>query len=244
MRVVNADDELALRAASTVGAGKEPGEVITFGKSADADVRIEGCGEPKAGSLEASFNARGESVKAKFASPLVSNAYNGASAIAVALALGIEPRVAAEALSNMGAVEGRMCTIEAGGFTILDDTYNANPESMAAALDTLGGLEGGKVAILGDMLELGAASREAHREAGAAAAKAGARALVAIGEHSSEYIAGAADSGLDETYAYGATIEAVKVLGEIIKKNDIVLVKGSRGAGMETLVAALREIKR
>jgi UDP-N-acetylmuramoyl-tripeptide--D-alanyl-D-alanine ligase len=143
---------------------------------------------------------------------------------------------------------GRRLRLErlASGVFLVDDCYNANPLSMRAALDTLGALaaaRGGRpVAVLGDMLELGPAEAEAHRDLGAAAARAGLGWLAAFGPRSLSAAEAARAGGLANGAAFhtedvGALAAFVK---DRLRPGDVLLVKGSRGMKLERLVEALR----
>jgi UDP-N-acetylmuramoyl-tripeptide--D-alanyl-D-alanine ligase len=143
---------------------------------------------------------------------------------------------------------GRRLRLErlASGVFLVDDCYNANPLSMRAALDTLGALaaaRGGRpVAVLGDMLELGPAEAEAHRDLGAAAARAGLGWLAAFGPRSRASAEAARAGGLANGAAFHT--EDVVALAAFVKDRlrpgDVLLVKGSRGMKLERLVEALR----
>jgi UDP-N-acetylmuramyl pentapeptide synthase len=146
-----------------------------------------------------------------------------------------------EGLSSFLPAKGRMGVFRFGGLTVLDDTYNANPESVAEALATLKKVRGRKVAILGDMLELGAAARKEHREAGRLAGTLGIDMVVAIGGYATDLIEGAADAGVRSAYGFNGRQEAVEALGKLLRTGDTVLVKGSRAMGLERIVEALGE---
>lgn len=131
---------------------------------------------------------------------------------------------------------------QAGG-VIIDDTYNANPLSMTAALEC--GWEtsapGRYIAVLGDMYELGEGEREGHWEVGRQAAACEVDLLVAVGERASYIAAGARDSGLppDRVYHFLSKAEALDFLQQVVKLQDKVLFKASRGMQMETLITGL-----
>jgi UDP-N-acetylmuramoyl-tripeptide--D-alanyl-D-alanine ligase len=129
--------------------------------------------------------------------------------------------------------------IEAPGLTILDDTYNASPSSVLAALEVLASLPGRPVAVLGEMRELGTAHDAGHREAGAAAARVAE--LIVVGTGAAPIAAGAAGAGLDPARIHLAADRdaAIAVLREVLRPGDTVLVKASRGAALESLVDAL-----
>lgn len=124
--------------------------------------------------------------------------------------------------------------------TILDDTYNSSPASALAALNLLGELSGRKVAVLGDMLELGAYEREGHTLVGGRAAQV-VDALIAVGTRGKWIGDAAADAGLSRQnifYADG-NARAVEILRQVTETGDIILIKGSRGAAMENIVAQI-----
>jgi UDP-N-acetylmuramoyl-tripeptide--D-alanyl-D-alanine ligase len=137
-----------------------------------------------------------------------------------------------------------------GGLKVVNDTYNANPASMLAALETVRGLRRNHraVAVLGDMLELGGASDTAHREIGAAVARLDFDYLLACGSFAALLAAGARAAGMDpaRVHVFAGKEEMIACLRRLLRAGEIgagdwLLVKGSRGAGMETVVAALKE---
>ena len=172
------------------------------------------------------------------------NAANAAAAAAAAVALGCTDREIARGLAEVKPV-GRRLRLErlASGVELVDDCYNANPVSMAAALRTLHDLAaaGGKraFAALGDMLELGAFEVEAHRNLGAEAARAGLTALGAFGPRSREIAESARAAGL-EAFHTEDIAALVAWARRTVKPGDLLLVKGSRGMKLERLVEALR----
>ena len=126
------------------------------------------------------------------------------------------------------------------GALLLDDTYNASPESMLAALNLLAGLEGHKIAVLGDMLELGPYEKKGHELVGSRAAEMVDQ-LVTVGERAHMIAAAARQAGLSPQaiLEFGNTDEALANLRQTLSAADIVLVKGSRGIRMDRIVAAL-----
>jgi len=135
----------------------------------------------------------------------------------------------------------RGVVIDAPGLTILDDTYNASPPAVVAALEVLATLPGRRVAVLGEMRELGAAHDEGHRAVGAAAARVTAE-LVVVGPAAAGIAAGAVAAGLDRRRVHAVTDrdEAVDLLRRLLRPGDAVLVKASRAAALEVVVDALR----
>ncbi|HEX9051234.1 MAG TPA: UDP-N-acetylmuramoyl-tripeptide--D-alanyl-D-alanine ligase [Anaeromyxobacter sp.] len=170
------------------------------------------------------------------------NAANAAAAAAAAIALGCTDREIGRGLATVRPV-GRRLRLEQlpSGVALLDDCYNANPASMAAALATLAGLAAGRrpVAVLGDMLELGAFEAEAHRAVGAEAARAGVKALATFGPRSRGAAEAARAAGLEafHTEDVDALVRWTKAT---LAPGDVLLVKGSRGMRLERLVEALR----
>jgi UDP-N-acetylmuramoyl-tripeptide--D-alanyl-D-alanine ligase len=126
------------------------------------------------------------------------------------------------------------------GALLLDDSYNASPESTMAALNMLGELQGRRIAVLGDMLELGQYEREGHERVGGRAAQV-ADLLVAVGEVSKIIARSARQSGLKPTQVTWVpdVAQAIEVLKPILKEGDVVLVKGSHGLRMDRIVSEL-----
>jgi UDP-N-acetylmuramoyl-tripeptide--D-alanyl-D-alanine ligase len=125
--------------------------------------------------------------------------------------------------------------------TILDDTYNASPPSALAALALLEDLDGRKIAVLGDMLELGPYEREGHLAVGCRAAEVASE-LVVVGERGNLLAEGAQQCGLTVEHIHSArdSAEAAALLPSLVQPGDVILVKGSRGVKMERIVSALR----
>ncbi|MBK9139756.1 MAG: UDP-N-acetylmuramoyl-tripeptide--D-alanyl-D-alanine ligase [Verrucomicrobia bacterium] len=168
---------------------------------------------------------------------------NALLALAVAAELGVRPEEARAGLAACLPPKHRLQLWTAGGVRVLDDCYNANADSMLAALETLRDLPGTgrRWAVLGDMAELGVHAPAMHREVGVAAARAGLAGLFVIGTHSGTLAAAATGAGLGHVVPCDS-IEAV-VTGVIseVTPGDVVLVKASRSARLERVVEALRE---
>lgn len=169
------------------------------------------------------------------------NVYNALAAAAVGLRLAVPLGSIAEGLAAASSGSMRMETfVSASGVTVINDAYNANPTSMAAAVDTLAAIEsaGGKVAVLGDMAELGSLSELAHFHLGEHVARSGIDVLVTVGERARRIAEGAAAQGLSgEAVRPCATpAEAVEVLDDLLDAGDTVLVKASRVMGLEAVV--------
>src|ERR671929_193973 len=160
---------------------------------------------------------------------------NAPAALAAARAVGVGP-----AGGNTGALSDlRGQRIELpGGIVVVNDCYNANPMSMRAALDDLAASAAGRrVAVLGDMLELGPGEREFHAQAGADARRAGVDVLVTVGERAREMAAGY--DGRGAVHAVPDAGAAAALVPALLRPGDVVLVKGSRGVGLEVVARAL-----
>jgi UDP-N-acetylmuramoyl-tripeptide--D-alanyl-D-alanine ligase len=187
----------------------------------------------------AEFTVRGRNAKpfgVRLSVPGRHTAANALAAAAVGIAFGVPPKSIAVALREFRPVGKRMETLEVNGVTVLNDTYNANPDSMLSALETLALFRGRgrRIAVLGDMLELGRASRREHELVGAAAGKHGFTDLLAFGPLAKHYVK-AARAG--KHYADKRRLAAD--LLSTARPGDVVLVKGSRGMRMEEIVSAL-----
>ena len=249
-RVVNLDDPrvVKIEAEAAAAAGTGGATSVTYGTVIGADVVVKNHNVLDGlKGVDAAYEVNGTPVEVRFSSPALSNVINGAGAIAAVVALNAPPTdISTDVRDGLGSFKGlagRMEILDAADFMLIDDTYNANPESVGAALKTLSTATGRKVAVLGEMLELGTDSGPAHREIGALAAASGVDILVAIGRWSAEMVEGAsAGLGPDAVYAFDDNLAALKALGLIIKTADSVLVKGSRGAALEEVVAGLRTL--
>ena len=171
------------------------------------------------------------------------NVRNALLAVAVGRAFGLELRTILEGLRAFTPPPMRLeAVVMPNGARILNDAYNANPASMEAALAALGAEAGRKIAVLGEMWELGDEAPHYHRELGRAAGRAGIDGLVAVGRHAGDLAAGAIEAGLaGGAIARCATVvEAAEWLAARLDRGDVVLIKGSRGARMEEIVGLLR----
>jgi len=156
------------------------------------------------------------------------------AAVAVGLELGVPVERIAQALAEFRNMAGRQQIYEKNGYHIIEDCYNAGPESMAAALNVLGNRQGRKVAVLGDMLELGVCTASEHYKVGRIVAEK-ADILLAFGPNSSKMLNGAFTGGMTSVNARAFTDRdvLVKVLKQMAKPGDTLLFKGSRGMRME-----------
>ena len=162
------------------------------------------------------------------------NVRNLLAAVAAARALGINPE--GELRVRFSSLRGERVELP-GGVVLINDCYNANPMSMEAAIDDLAETAAARrVAVLGDMLELGDGAREFHRRAGEHAAERGIELLVTVGPLAAEMGAG---FGADAVAVPDARA-AAEILPALLRAGDTVLVKGSRGVGLEAIAEVLR----
>jgi UDP-N-acetylmuramoyl-tripeptide--D-alanyl-D-alanine ligase len=234
--VLNADDP---RVASM--AREAAGRVITYGLAAGADVRAVGDVVDGETGLRFTLEAGGRRTTVALTLSGRHNVTNALAAAAVGVALGFDLDDIARGLGEARAAARRGQWLVAGDITILDDTYNASPTSVRAALDMLATRCRGRraVVVLGDMLELGGLTDDAHREIGRAVAALPADEFVGLGRASALAVEAARSAGIAEAYHARSYDDAVGHLVKRLTAGDVVLVKGSRGMRMERVVDAL-----
>jgi UDP-N-acetylmuramoyl-tripeptide--D-alanyl-D-alanine ligase len=237
--VLNADNPHVIAMAQ-----RAPCAVMTFGFDANATVRIVDAQIDERGLLTLSLQYKDEIIPVTTFLVGLHNAANVAAAVTAAIAAGVPFDKACNAIGLVTPSSHRLAVIQANHFRIIDDCYNASPPSMAAALQVLAQNQGRKVAILGDMLELGAATDVAHLELGSLVAAKKIDVLIAVGKYSDRIVLGAKDSqGFEaEVYKVDDAIQAAKIAEVVVNKGDTVLVKGSRGVGLDIVVKALESL--
>ncbi|MEU8344115.1 UDP-N-acetylmuramoyl-tripeptide--D-alanyl-D-alanine ligase [Actinomadura meyerae] len=238
--VLNADDPLVAAMAA-----RTRGEVVTFGRGPDAVVRAAG------ETLDEQGRARFTLVTPEGSAPVALRLHgshavaNALAAAAAARAAGLAPDAVAEALSEaVPASRWRMeVTERPDGVTVVNDAYNANPDSTLAALEVLVHMAKGRraFAVLGEMAELGAASVAEHAKIGQHVARSGIAGLVVVGANAAAMAEGAGQvaSWTGECVQVDDVGAAVAALSERLAPRDVVLVKGSRVAGLERVAEAL-----
>ncbi len=163
------------------------------------------------------------------------------AAMTIALQHGILPHQAAQAVSNALPTKGRATVRNVGSVTLIDDSYNASPASMRSALETLSLRQGPrKIAILGDMLELGEITDSAHRDVVGELDHAGVSLAVLIGPNFSHVASAAFTQAQLRTYP--SVEQALPTLHQLIHANDLVLIKASRGMALDRIVMKLEEL--
>lgn len=183
-------------------------------------------------------------VRVKLQARGLHSAMNAVAALAVGFSFGCPSRAMKHALEQLPAYDGRLVVERAGDITILDDTYNANPDSVLAALDVLDRMhvEGAKVVVLGDMLELGRSARSEHRAVGERMAALRIPYVLTYGVHSRE-TAGAAKHPASFAAHFTDLRLLESSLNALLSPGDAVLIKGSHGMHMEEVVAHLRTVR-
>jgi UDP-N-acetylmuramoyl-tripeptide--D-alanyl-D-alanine ligase len=206
-----------------------PGRVLRFGPGGDVETVEQRVVE---GVTEALIEAPSGRQTFHFPFAEAHNLTNALAAVAAGVSLGAPLEEMADRAANIGFSRFRGERLELGdGIVLVNDCYNANPVSMRAALDHIGTLDGERrIAVLGEMAELGPDAPEYHREVGAHARSAGVDLVVGVGEAARDY---------DPDELVGAPEEAAELLAAQLERGDVVLVKGSRSAGLEAVPEAL-----
>jgi UDP-N-acetylmuramoyl-tripeptide--D-alanyl-D-alanine ligase len=229
--VINADDAFAPYFAERAHGRR----LIRFGLDASADVTARDLVADETGTHFVLLSPEGE-LPVQLALPGRHNVLNALAAASLALGAGAPLQAIGEGLEAARSVAGRLVTHRLpGGATLIDDSYNANPGSLNAAIDTLAASAGEAWLVLGDMRELGADAEALHAEAGRRAKAAGIARLFTLGPLS----AAAADSFGAGAAHYASHAELADALHAALTPNVRVLVKGSRGSAMDKVVRAL-----
>lgn len=218
-------------------------ERLTFGlENADADVNAIQLFQQANGCYGFTVRYQQESAEVRLNVMGRHNVANALAATCMILAAGLPLSLAASGLERACAVKGRLYSRTAhGGATIIDDTYNANPGSMKAAINVLCDLEGERWLVVGDMGELGADELAEHREIGVYAAQHGVSHLYAVGRLSAECVSGYLGAGGQDGQHFASQAELLAQLKPQVKQGVVVLVKGSRSAAMDKVVSGLTE---
>ena len=231
---VNADDEWCVKMAGDFG-----GEKIFYGKR--GDVSLESCEIVSPGRARLRIEPVGE-----MDLPLACPAH--ATNVLLAVAVGLRHGVTEFEGPLREAVRGglRFKILDIGPLTVLDDSYNANPASVAAALEAIEAWPApnspARMAVLGEMLELGESAQQLHREIGERAARAGVTHLFARGPHACDTIDAAKSAGVAHAEVIDDPNEIAAAVRRFAGPGDLLLVKGSRGMEMERVISALREL--
>ena len=217
-----------------------PCPVVSFGLASEAQVRAEGLVLRGLEGSDFTLCVAGERLPVSLSLPGRHMVPNALAAAAAAWAAGVLPE---EIRGGLSSAQGESMRCEVltlpGSVTVINDSYNASPTSVAAALDLLASLPGRRVLVLGDMLELGQFAQEEHRKVGRQAARTGIDRLVTVGAGAAATAESARAIGLPSV-AVGSPAEALEVLRGLLQPGDTVLVKASRGMRLEEIVEGLR----
>jgi UDP-N-acetylmuramoyl-tripeptide--D-alanyl-D-alanine ligase len=229
--ILNADDSFSQKIAARTGAK------LVFAGTTSGTVRATEIRQSADGSeftiLEGAHRCR-----AQLPVPGLHMVQNAMLAVAAGRLFGLSIEECAAGLASAPLAKARLQIKQIHGVQFIDDSYNANPDSMKAALRTLVELDadGKRIAVLGEMLELGKESERGHREVGECAAELGVDQLIAIGETGAIIARAAEKGGVAKSVAVKSTSEAAEMLADIATPGDLVLVKGSRSARTERVL--------
>ncbi|MDO4571916.1 MAG: UDP-N-acetylmuramoyl-tripeptide--D-alanyl-D-alanine ligase [Clostridia bacterium] len=227
--IVNGDDDLL---ASVPGA-------MRYGTGAACDLRAADIEDRGLAGMDFTAVYGGRSARVHVPSPGRHAVMNALAAMAVGLRLGLALEALAQGVAAFEPPAGRMCVTRTERFTVLDDSYNANPTSVMAAIDVLEGVKGRRVCILGDMRELGGQSAAFHEEAGRYAALHGADLILCVGPEAESCFRGAKAVAPQRAHYFATQEGLISMLPRLLVKGDTVLVKASRGMHLERTVEAL-----
>ncbi len=228
--VLNAQDRFSIpisrrSRAGILFAGIQSGDVFASG------IRME------AGASHFKLEANGESAEASIPVPGIHMIANAVLAAAAGIALGLSVEECAAGLTSAGISKGRLQRKDVAGIAFLDDSYNANPDSMVAALRTLADSKATRrVAVLGPMGELGSHAEEGHRRVGQAVVDYGLDALICVGSGQVSWIGEEASAAGCKVYYAADPAEAASILMDQTCEDTLVLVKASRSAGLERVL--------
>jgi UDP-N-acetylmuramoyl-tripeptide--D-alanyl-D-alanine ligase len=221
------------------------GKLVAYGVKSSASFKVQQIQD--LGLDGSSFTVRHSSRDLQFVLPLLGqhNVANAVAAIAVATTHEVPYEQIREALAEMKPEKMRGQVVKfREGFAVIDDCYNSNPKALSEMIRFVGRLQGyqRKILVAGEMLELGPEGPELHRECGREAAKAGLASVIAVQGQGTEILEGALAAGMDRSRLKFArdAVQAGDLLARMVKKGDVVLIKGSRGVKLEQVLNTLR----
>jgi len=216
--------------AKVIRAGLEHGDVYASDVTADSD-----------GSRFV-VHAQGKKAEGHITTPGRHMVRNAMLAVAVGVEYGVPLESCLEGLRRTTLTKGRLERKMIRGICFLDDSYNANPDSMVAAIQTLGQMPGRRIAVLGQMNELGVESRGGHRRVGEAAAREKIDCVITVGKIAAGIAEAAREHGVRHVLTPDNTTEAAAILRSMARNGDTVLIKGSRSVKMETIIEELARV--
>jgi UDP-N-acetylmuramoyl-tripeptide--D-alanyl-D-alanine ligase len=241
--VANADDTRVMTRARAFA-----GRMVTFGEAPTADVRAAAVVDRGFDGASADVTTRQGTLRLTIALPGRAQVHNVLAAVAVAIELGVPTAAIEQAVAAIEPVGRRgVVTTLASGTRLVDDSYNASPSALGAMLQALAAttVRGRRIAVIGEMLELGDGSHALHASCGRAAAEAGVDELVVIGGPSADgLVEGARAAGLPAAriHRFADSASAAAAVASLVGADDLVLVKGSRGTRTDLVSDRLREV--
>jgi UDP-N-acetylmuramoyl-tripeptide--D-alanyl-D-alanine ligase len=232
--VANADDPEVMRIAE-----RHSGKLVCFALEGEAEHQAREIEVRADGECRFTWWAHGVSRHARLPLLGAHNVANFLAAAACAVEIGVDPDEVLDAVADAVPAAGRGELHRIREATIVDDSYNSNPAALSASLRSAGALPGSRHwAVLGDMLELGEESETFHREAGAEVASRGFSPVLGVGQSSRALVETVRECG-GEGHWFSSAAEAASAATAILEAGDVVLVKGSRGIGLEVVVQRL-----
>ncbi|HUQ41296.1 MAG TPA: UDP-N-acetylmuramoyl-tripeptide--D-alanyl-D-alanine ligase [Candidatus Limnocylindrales bacterium] len=219
-------------------AGRTKARVVLFGESPDADLRATDVRANGLDGLQFTASYEGETAGVSVPLPGRHVLFAALAALGAARAIGVPLDEAAVALGTLEGPRHRMEVRRTGQLTVIDDSYNASPAAVLAALAVLREVRGRRIAVIGDMLELGTMSADAHEEVGREAASS-TDILVGVGELARTSVDAAKRAGLRETHVVSDGADALVLLKRLQRPGDTILVKGSHSLALDRLADAL-----
>ncbi len=231
--IISGDEPLLVSGAANLW-----GKTVSFGEGENCDYRAESIFEVES-ETDFVIACGGEKNAANIGAIGKHNVQNALAAAAVGEAAGLSMEEIIRGLSKFENTGGRQKIYDMGNIRLIDDSYNANPDSMKAGLSVLAGFDGGtRFAILSDMLELGQFGEQSHLEVGRIAAQ-NCDVLLAFGNDAKFYIDGAKEKGMEKAFFFDSPEEIAKYLAENAYEGDTLLFKASRGMAVERVLNAL-----
>ncbi|HPV01006.1 MAG TPA: UDP-N-acetylmuramoyl-tripeptide--D-alanyl-D-alanine ligase [Clostridiales bacterium] len=219
-------------------------EVRTVSYGLEEDVDYQAYNIRSKGEKGTDFNIKldGNEYNVHVPAPGVHNVYNALAALAAGHELGVPADLLISGIAGHTPGSMRLNILKSNGLTVINDAYNASPQSVKAAIDVLNEIEAERrIAVLGDMLELGSWSTVAHKETGAYVAGSRTDMIITVGQAAAHIAEGAMEAGFPGSgiVVLANNGEAIRYLQDIIREGDAILVKGSRGMMMEEIVNSL-----
>lgn len=236
--IVNGDDDYLCKAK---GMGEY--KTVYYGiENPDNDIIAKDINDKGLDGIDFIAAVDGREYKVGIKVPGTHNVYNALAAICVGREFGVSMEDIIEGIRSFTPTGMRMSVEEIGGVRVINDCYNASPDSIRAALKVLSGVHNmRRVAVLGDVLEMGDFAEEAHYKLGADAARSGIDLLITAGENMKHLAKGAVDAGVDKVISFNKTLEVCNYVKDEIKQGDAVLIKASRGMHFEEVYEAIKE---